>query len=63
MKTKKTNWESLEFGTFVVDNNTGREYEVTYLGKSWVNLMDVCSLKFKDVTRSDLENEFDWFNK
>ena len=67
--TKKINWDSLDYHTYVTDWNTGMEYKVkSIFGDSSYVVKNVClydeyNHESRWVTWKDLENEFDWKNK
>lgn len=56
-------WDSLDYGTIVIDNNTGQEWEVRYLHREFVYLRNLESGKENEFSWRDIEMEFDWLNK
>ena len=68
MKTKKTNWDSLDYGTELTNVHNGNEWVVDNYDHKTVTLKMpylVSNLQpyTMDVTWENLEKYFDWKNK
>lgn len=64
MKTKKTNWDSLDYNTELTNIHNGNEWIVNRLDFENVTLkMSGLESYTMDVTWENLEKNFDWENK
>ena len=64
MKIKKTNWDSLDYGTELTNVHNGNEWVVNKLDFKTVTLKMLGLESYTmDVTWKNLEKNFDWKNK